>query len=255
MLRSFIKRRFLSRGVWFQRKSGVLLENWQDELRIDLTFLVGHLLQRRDPLTFVQVGAYDGVANDPLSDFIRRGKLRGVLVEPQPDAFVSLRQNYQGISGLAFENCAIGDAVGRSPFYRVKEQFEPLVQRSRQMSGFSSEVLLKHYRAVLADPTTAIETIEVPTVTLTHLLEKHGLETLDLLQIDAEGHDYAVLKAVDFSKVRPAIIGYETANLSRDDRDRSYALLLGHGYLIYEAGHDCLAYHRSVRESAPGALL
>ena len=50
MLKSFLKRQFLARDLWFQRKPGILLENWRSELRFDITFLIAHLLQRHDQI-------------------------------------------------------------------------------------------------------------------------------------------------------------------------------------------------------------
>jgi FkbM family methyltransferase len=252
VFKSFLKRQLTARDLWFQRKTGVLINHPGNELTFDLGFAVAHLLQRRDPLTFVQVGAYDGMTNDVLADFIRRGKLRGLLVEPQPEVFARLVENNRGNPGLAFENTAVGAASGAATFYRVKAEYEHLVDRSRQMSGFSPDVILKHYRHAVPDPQVVLETISVPSMPLESLLAKHGLDTPDVLQIDTEGHDYAILRELDFAKLRPAIICYETAHLSREDKVKSYELLIRNDYLLYEAGLDCLAYDRAVRESAPG---
>lgn len=163
-----------------------------------------------------------------------------------------LRENYRGQAGLVFENCAIGAVPGMATFYRVKAEYEPLVERSRQRSGFSPDVILKYYQPLMTNAERVVETISVPTLTLSQLLAKHGLTTLDLLQIDTEGHDCAVLQGLDFTSLKPAIIGYETAHLSHTERTRSYDLLLRNDYLIYEAGVDCIAYQRSERESAQG---
>lgn len=252
MIKRFLKRRLLDHDLWFQRKTGLLMEHWRSELRIDVTFVLAHLLQRRDPLSFVQIGADDGSANDPLNSFIRRGQLRGVLVEPQPDVFARLCETYRDMPGLAFENCAIGEATGTAKLYRVKAEHAHRVPRSRQMSGFSPDVILKHYRPIVPDPQAVIETIEVPTLDFPGLLKRHRLEAVDFLQIDAEGHDHAILHAFDFASHRPHVVNFEIAHLSRADRISAYELLLRHDYLIYETGLDCVAYLRATRESAPG---
>ena len=120
------------------------------------------------------------------------------------------------------------------------------------MSGFSPDVILKHYRSIVPDPQAVIETIEVPTLDFPGLLKRHRLEALDFLQIDAEGHDYAILRAFDFASHRPHVVNFEVAHLSRADRISAYELLLRHDYLIHETGLDCVAYLRATRESAPG---
>jgi hypothetical protein len=71
-------------------------------------------------LQFLQVGAADGVSNDPLHDSILKHRLRGVLVEPLPDQFQRLERAYSGVDGLHFVNCAIAAVDGTLPLYRVR---------------------------------------------------------------------------------------------------------------------------------------
>ncbi len=42
-------------------------------------------------VTFVQIGANDGVWNDPIEPYLRGEKWRGVLVEPVPYVFARLK--------------------------------------------------------------------------------------------------------------------------------------------------------------------
>jgi hypothetical protein len=56
---------------------------------------------------FIQIGAYDGRKGDPIYELVRVNRCSGILVEPQPDIFERLKQNYAGFSGLAFEQAAI----------------------------------------------------------------------------------------------------------------------------------------------------
>ena len=77
----------------------------------------------------------------------------------------------------------------------------------------------------------------MPGVTLDALLAKHGLHALDLLQIDAEGFDWAVLQTLDLAKVAPTVIQLETGHLSRPDLGRFARHLNGHGYDLYYGGH------------------
>ena len=46
-------------------------------------------------LSFVQVGVYDGVIQDPLRKYIEKCEWRGVMVEPQARAANRLRELYQ----------------------------------------------------------------------------------------------------------------------------------------------------------------
>jgi FkbM family methyltransferase len=250
-LRGWLCRQMHSRNLGLQRKPGILLEHWQQELRMDAAFVIAHLLQQREPLTFLQVGAFDGSANDVLSGFVRRGKLRGVLVEPQPHAFAALQQSYRDVPGLSFERAAIGPADGEAGFYRVREEFADLCPRACQLSGFSPDVILKCYRNLVPRPEDVLETVKVPTLTFRSLLAKHGLAQVDVLQIDAEGYDFRLLSLFDFNQMTPAVVNFEVAHLSESDRTAAYRLLLRHGYFLAEHGWDCIGYHRSAVAAPP----
>lgn len=245
--RTWFRRRLHERNIGLQRRARPLLENPAGILRLDASFVIAHLLQQKSPLTFVQVGAYDGAENDLLNFYIKRGMLRGVMVEPQPQAFSALRTNYAGIDGLQFENAAIAASDGIARLYRVREEFADLCPRSRQMAAFHPDVILRHYAGRVADPTQVLEVTEVPTVTFPTLLSRHGIETVDLLQIDTEGFDYQVLRLFDFTRIRPSIVNFERVHLSTADQIRAYELLFSHDYLLEEHGWDCVAYQRGVR--------
>src|SRR5262245_48292496 len=68
---------------------------------------------RRGQVTFIQIGANDGLRNDPIREFIVRDAWTGVLVEPLPDVFDLLKKNYSGRAAarLEFVNAAISSAV------------------------------------------------------------------------------------------------------------------------------------------------
>jgi hypothetical protein len=65
---------------------------------------------------------------------------------------------------------------------------------------------------------------------------------VDVLQIDAEGYDYKVLRQWDFSLGRPSIINFERARLSAQEKTLSVELLLAQGYALYQHGLDVTAF-------------
>ena len=67
-----------------------LPESWHDTP----TSRLAKFYLNRQQVTFLQIGAYDGVAGDPLRPIILDDeRWSGVLVEPQPSAFERLKQN------------------------------------------------------------------------------------------------------------------------------------------------------------------
>src|SRR5690606_19248871 len=78
----------------------------------------------------------------------------------------------------------------------------------------------------------------VPCLTLPDLLEKYSIHEIDVLQIDAEGHDYHILKQLDFSQHHPCIINFEVVNLPQADQEAAKRLLNDQGYTYRKAGYD-----------------
>ena len=74
---------------------------------------------------------------------------------------------------------------------------------------------------------------------------ENGITKIDLLQLDTEGHDYTIIRAIDFQKVKPTIICYENVNLSDEDNRSCEELLINNGYTLQRygrAGMDTLGY-------------
>jgi FkbM family methyltransferase len=75
---------------------------------------------RGEKLNFIQVGANDGKYVDPLRGYIFKYPWHGILIEPQPDIFAKLRENYAVIKNrLIFENIAIAKGVSTIAMYRA----------------------------------------------------------------------------------------------------------------------------------------
>ena len=77
--------------------------------------------------------------------------------------------------------------------------------------------------------------------TVESILRQHGFDTVDLLQIDAEGYDYEIIKTIDFQQLRPSIIAFEQLHLSERDRDNCIELLASHGYRFLVERMDVIA--------------
>ncbi len=194
---------------------------------------IGDMLEQDADFFFIQVGAHDGVEMDPIRESILAYHLRGLLIEPLPDAFARLRENYRSEPQLIFENVAIGDEPGRVPFYRVKEGKGGVDWQV--LAGFDKAHMM--YEGV---PEGLIEEIPVEMATLPSLLEKHGIDRISLLQVDTEGHDFRIVKAALEAGLRPTLINYEHVNLSRIDQNRCKHMLYDLGYRLIDIGIDTL---------------
>ena len=74
---------------------------------------------------------------------------------------------------------------------------------------------------------------------------KYEINKLDLLQIDAEGYDFELLKIFPFSKVTPRIIHFEHLHLNETDRDASLKFLHNLGYYFVLEYFDITAVHKN----------
>lgn len=88
----------------------------------------------------------------------------------------------------------------------------------------------------------SIKSIRVPVVTIKQLLHRYPGTPIIALQIDTEGHDFAVIKSAVKAGCLPKIINYETKHLSYGDQFECRALLSSHGYSFLSYHQDTLAY-------------
>jgi FkbM family methyltransferase len=191
---------------------------------------------------FVQLGASDGLRNDPLREFVVRDAWTGALVEPLPSAFAELKKNYAHLRrpGLAFVNAAVSDRPGTMPFYVPGDPFlERLSVEKRMLFLRKASFTRSHLEAFFLkkgeDP-AQIRRVDVPCVTLETLLA----EPVDLLAMDVEGHEPVILRSIDFGRHSIGAILFESLHLG-PEKARIFAMLEEKGYRIREMKADAVA--------------
>jgi hypothetical protein len=84
--------------------------------------------------------------------------------------------------------------------------------------------------------------------TVESALRVAGLAKVDLIQIDAEGYDWAIIRSIDFTRIRPRMIRFEYRHMRDADADACLAHLASHGYRFILESHDIIA----IRDAASG---
>ncbi|MGH8508681.1 MAG: FkbM family methyltransferase [Gammaproteobacteria bacterium] len=189
-----------------------------------------HSADSRD-FFFVQIGANDGVTHDFLHRYIQTYRWRGILVEPVPAYCDLLRARYQGVPAVVIEQSAISSSEGTRTLYRIEDPAAELPAWSKGLASLHLDVIKKH-RWVIPDLEDVIVAEPVRCLTLESLLRKHQVEKIDLLSIDTEGHDFEVIKQIDFTRFRPRMIVYEHKHLQREVRRHCENLLEAQGYQL-----------------------
>jgi FkbM family methyltransferase len=197
------------------------------------------------PEAFVlQIGANEGTAGDPLFDAFSRTGWSGLLVEPVPHLYEALVARYRDRPGVRLERAAVSTHDGEAPLYRLRSVPGKTPQWFDQLASLNREVLLKHRSAIPEIESLLIEE-RVPTVRLETLLARHNVARIDLLVIDTEGHDYEILRTLDFSRFRPVLLMFEHQHLSASDKAAAVALLETRGYRCREMPEgDAIAWRK-----------
>ena len=212
-------------------------------------------LSASNSFTIVQIGAYIGkTGNDPLARFLMatlagpgRRNAKVVLVEPVQEYFEALKKNYSGLGGVWCENTAIAEKEGARDFWRIK--VDPtlfgLPGWLAQLGSLRSDRMTKLWENYEKDSSLQKFYLEhrvvekVRCITFKQLLDKYQITDIDLLQIDAEGYDFEILKSIDFSTIRPRFVNYERVLLG-DEEEECREMMRNAGYVLRDWGQDTL---------------
>jgi len=204
------------------------------------------LFQNRRGLTFVDVGAYDGVGFSNTIYFEEELGWRGICIEPHPERFERLKVNRPKSVCI---NAAAWSSKGTHRFLMCKAAPQHL-ERERQSDakgspGSQLEMLscmteVAHARRGQAHDNWLKEyggervEIEVQCVRLWEVFLQHKIMAVDYLTIDAEGSEHEVLKGIDFTACKINVIEFEVAYRETGDDLREtaqiYDLLRAKGF-------------------------
>lgn len=203
------------------------------------------ILQRFHPdkqdFFFMQVGAFDGVTGDPMAAYIQKYHWKGILLEPQTEHYRKLVAHYQGREGLTILNMALSDTDEKRRLYYVRTKDQRLPDWAEQLSSFSKAIITRH-EAEIPGIKDLIESKEVSCITFQGIIDRYGLEKIDLLHIDTEGYDFEIIKMIPWMKYHPGIIYYEHKHLSQKDRDDCHLFLIEKGYRISVQQQDTICF-------------
>jgi FkbM family methyltransferase len=181
---------------------------------------------------FVQIGSNDARANDALAMHIDQHRgWRGILVEPIPATFVHLQER-RSDPRFELRQAAVTDHDGSIMMYVIRSE---TIGHASQLATVDKALALSH-RQNIED--FAMQTVEVPAVTFATLTR--GVADIDVLHIDAEGHDAQILSQVDFNRWTMSAVLYEHVHLTDVVCASTVASLRDHGFKTWSNESDTL---------------
>ena len=158
--------------------------------------LLHHELKLETP-TYLDIGAGDPVLSNNTYALYCTGS-RGVLVEPNPVLVEKLKTVRPGDVVVA---AGIGlKATTEADYYVIRGRWP--------LNTFSREDVAELRRQSTEDPVEKV--IKLPLIQINRLIADHFQHAPDLLSVDIEGMDLAVLRSLDYRAHRPAAICAET---------------------------------------------
>jgi FkbM family methyltransferase len=198
-------------------------------------------IRRGEKFVFLQIGAHEGWGDDEPATLSELCVERlGILVEPQPHVVHRLRQRFENTPDLHVIECAIGPTPGTLTFFYVDNADGALPKWVEQVGSFNREHVRRMEKQV---PQIAVRTREIPVAVQTprEICTDFGIVRLDLLMVDTEGADWAIVQAFPMESIRPRLVIAEHAHLSRSDRRSLVNFLLAHRYRVAVLDRDIIA--------------
>lgn len=181
--------------------------------------------RKNSNFTFLQIGANDGVSQDPIHKY--NSKWIGHFIEPLEKPFKDLKANYDKQSNKYFYNQAIGNTDGEIEIHVPTQETE-----------YTTKIASLDRDAVLLGDieTTAVK---VKVNRLDNFLKENKISHFDLLLIDVEGYELNILMDYSF-KYKPKYIFAETRFFSFNDLIEFNKRMQDFGYAVFTENDNTL---------------
>ena len=199
-----------------------------------------------DDGTVIVIGANEGTEKCPVSS-VWRDTWKAYLVEPNPAARAKMKK-----AGTIVP-LAIGEENGELTLWKMTDaaadEFNKRVGDDGScLTSVSREHIEIRLNKKMPDWVkrytydALMERIDVECVTYDTLLKRYGIESVDLVQIDIEGHDRVAAEQALNSWRLPRVMMWEHQHLTAKDSRFLEALALVRGYKVERLRNDTVAY-------------
>lgn len=156
---------------------------------------------------FVEAGANDGIRQSNTLYFERYKSWHGLLIEPIPELAQECKKNRPKAK---VENCALVS----SDYSKDLIEMEYCNLMSVVKDSLNSLAIDEHIEKgkQFLQENEKVYSVNVPAKALSAVLNKYGIQHIDLLSLDVEGYEAQVLKGIDFNLHRPRFMFIEVRN-------------------------------------------
>ena len=149
----------------------------------------------------VVIGAHSGVWLTSLLEKYSKEKI--LLVEPVPYNLNLLRENIAQYKNIHIETSAISNKAGFEKFYFVKADSVKNLGKhwASGIGSFDKQHILNHKNKRFKIENSDIEETQIQYLTFSDLVDKYSIASINMLQIDVEGAEFAILESINFDEI------------------------------------------------------
>lgn len=171
---------------------------------------------------YIELGALDGVLYSNTKFFEDNLEWTGILIEPHPFKFESLKINRPN-------NYLFNNLVSNTEDEKI---FRFFVDNYSGVSGVENTLPKEHFTGFYSTINEPQDRMILKGKSLSEIVKNTNVKHIDLLSLDVEGHEYEVLQSWDFS-IPIDVILIETLGGSQCEKEElCRQLLLKNGYVF-----------------------
>ena len=186
----------------------------------------------------LQIGAAEGILGDYIHSYLTNSPWDALLLEPISDLFDRLVVNYQNAPRVRCERLAIASHDGTANLYRL-DSCDGLPWWAEQLASLDRNVIASH-ESLIPGLANRIVCEAVPCTTVSTLIERFGIRTVEFAAIDTEGHDAAIILQLLEARLLPDCILFEHKHLAQTELKLLHDRLESDGYFRIDGSDDSL---------------